>query len=103
VHRHVDVVIPTIIPLLGLRSWIKRWIRASDFSLAPLHGMPSPSLQSWVIDVTELNRTSSDARSILGKDGSGLITRSIGCLAIGFVNEQTGRIALNFRVWIHKS
>jgi hypothetical protein len=60
--------------------------------------MPSASLQSWVIDVTELKRTSSNARSTSGKDGSGLITRSGGYLDTGIVNERTRRIALNFKV-----
>jgi hypothetical protein len=60
--------------------------------------MPSKSLQSCVFDVTELKRTSSDARSTSGKDGSGLITKSVGCLVVGFKNERTNRTALNLSV-----
>jgi hypothetical protein len=56
-----------------------------------------------VLDVTELKSMSSVARSTSGKDGSGLITRSFGCLSTSIENERTKRTTLNFRVYIHKT
>ena len=78
---------------------LRRWCApTSDFSSAPLYGLPSLSLHNWVSVVTELKRTSFVVKSTSGIEGCMVIISSWGCLVTGNENDRTNNKALNFKL-----